>query len=82
MGTVNVVACVSVNELTIMGLDLGPFPVGLTATELDIEGLTDRDAAVTVTLVLTGTDIDWPTGEETTEAVVELQKSRSSTLFG
>ena len=72
MATVNVVACVSVNELTIMGLDLGPFPVGLTATELDIEQLTDREAVVAVTLVLTGTDIDWPTREETTEAVIAL----------
>ena len=72
MGTVNVVACVSVNELKIMGLVLSPFPVGLTTTELDIEELTDRDA-VAVTLVLTETDIDCPTGDETTEAVVALE---------
>ena len=73
MGTFNVVACVSVNELTTMGLDLDSFPVGLKATELDMEGLTDRDTVVTVTLVLTGTNIDWPTEEETTEAVVALE---------
>ena len=73
MVTFNVVACVSVNELTTMGLDLDSFPVGLTATELDMEGLTDRDTVVTVTLVLTGTNIDWPTEEETTEAVVALE---------
>ena len=73
ISTVNVVACVSVNELTIMGLDMGPFAVGLTTTELDIEELTDRDAVGAATLVLTETDIDWPTGEETTEAVAALE---------
>ena len=71
--TVNVVACVSVNELKTMALDLDSLPVGLTATKLDIEGLTDRDAVGVVTLVVTGTDVDWPTGEETTEAVGALE---------
>lgn len=79
IGTVDVAACVSVNELTIMGLsDLDSLPESLTTTELDIEGLTDGDGVSAVTLVLTGTDMDWPTEEETTEAVVALELGTTS----
>ena len=78
IGTVDVAACVSVNELTIMGLDLDSLPESLTTTELDIEGLTDGDGVSAVTLVLTGTDMDWPTEEDTTEAVVALELGTTS----
>lgn len=79
IGTVTVVACVLVNELTTTGLDLdlltvnGALSVDLTATELDIDWLTVKVAVGAVTLVVTGTDVDWPTGEETTGAVVALE---------
>ena len=76
--TVDVAACVSVNELTIMGLDLDSLPESLTTIELDIEGLTDGDGVSAVTLVLTGTDMDWPTEEEKTEAVVAVELGTTS----
>ena len=81
IGTATDVDCVTVNELTTMGLDLdlltvdAALSVGVTATELDINGVTVWVAAVgAVTLVVTGTDVDKPTGEETTGAVAALER--------